>query len=158
MTVSRLLPFLLVVLLHAVGLVMGVAFGVFTRLCLRFMRYLGASHDQEVALTLGVAYLAYWITAQPCKGSGERASEVCSFKHRRQMFQQCCCCDMPCAVEVCQFVYAGGMFCCRSMVHEPHKSQLCIIMVCRCGSCGSDGPVWCGDKLLGHEYSCTQSL
>lgn len=56
---------------HAVGFVMGMVFGILTRLFLRFMRYLGASHDQEVALTLGMAYLAYWITGQPCKGSGE---------------------------------------------------------------------------------------
>jgi hypothetical protein len=28
------------------------------------------SHDQEVALTLGMAYLAYWVAAIPCKGSG----------------------------------------------------------------------------------------
>jgi hypothetical protein len=34
-------------------------------------RYMGASHDQEVALTLGMAYLAYWVTGIPCKGSGE---------------------------------------------------------------------------------------
>lgn len=34
-------------------------------------RYMGATHDQEVALTLGMAYLAYWITGIPCKGSGE---------------------------------------------------------------------------------------
>jgi uncharacterized membrane protein (DUF4010 family) len=33
-------------------------------------RYMGASHDQEVALTLGMAYLAYWVTGIPCKGSG----------------------------------------------------------------------------------------
>lgn len=54
----------------AVGFVMGMAFGVLTRLLLRYMRYMGAGHDQEVALTLGMAYLAYWITAMPCKGSG----------------------------------------------------------------------------------------
>jgi hypothetical protein len=50
---------------------MGMVFGILTRLFLRFMRYMGAGHDQEVALTLGMAYLAYWITAIPCKGSGE---------------------------------------------------------------------------------------
>jgi hypothetical protein len=46
------------------------AFGVLTRLLLRLMRHLGAGHDSEVALTLGMAYLAYWITGIPCKGSG----------------------------------------------------------------------------------------
>jgi hypothetical protein len=49
---------------------MGMVFGILTRLFLRFMRYMGAGHDQEVALTLGMAYLAYWVTAIPCKGSG----------------------------------------------------------------------------------------
>lgn len=34
-------------------------------------RYMGAGHDQEVALTVGMAYLAYWVTGQPCKGSGK---------------------------------------------------------------------------------------
>lgn len=57
-------------LFSAVGFIMGLVFGTMTRLLLRFMRYLGAGHDQEVALTLGMAYLAYWVTAIPCKGSG----------------------------------------------------------------------------------------
>jgi hypothetical protein len=38
---------------------------------LRFMAYCNASKDQEVALTLAMAYLAYWVTGSPCKGSGE---------------------------------------------------------------------------------------
>lgn len=60
----------------AVGFVMGMVFGVLTRFILRYMRYLGASHDQEVALTLGMAYLAYWVTGQPCKGSGMTAETI----------------------------------------------------------------------------------
>jgi hypothetical protein len=38
--------------------------------CALCTRYAGANHDQEVALTLGMAYLAYWVTGVPCKGSG----------------------------------------------------------------------------------------
>ncbi|KAF8065728.1 NHX8 [Scenedesmus sp. PABB004] len=68
--------FLAVFQLATIGFVMGMAFGVATRLFLRFMRHMGAGHDQEVALTLGMAYLAYWITAVPCKGSGVVAVAV----------------------------------------------------------------------------------
>eukprot|EP00879_Flechtneria_rotunda_P004544 GHRR01004799.1.p1 GENE.GHRR01004799.1~~GHRR01004799.1.p1 ORF type:complete len:1688 (+),score=648.93 GHRR01004799.1:153-5216(+) len=68
--------FLAVVQLSLIGFVMGMAFGVLTRLFLRFMRYMGAGHDQEVALTLGMAYLAYWVTGVPCKGSGVVAVAV----------------------------------------------------------------------------------
>eukprot|EP00878_Enallax_costatus_P002544 GHUV01002726.1.p1 GENE.GHUV01002726.1~~GHUV01002726.1.p1 ORF type:complete len:958 (+),score=224.31 GHUV01002726.1:205-3078(+) len=67
---------LAVVQFGLIGFVMGMVFGVLTRFLLRYMRYLGASHDQEVALTLGMAYLAYWVTAQPCKGSGVVAVAV----------------------------------------------------------------------------------
>eukprot|EP00882_Tetradesmus_deserticola_P021824 GHRQ01023626.1.p1 GENE.GHRQ01023626.1~~GHRQ01023626.1.p1 ORF type:complete len:386 (+),score=167.11 GHRQ01023626.1:523-1680(+) len=68
--------FLAVFQLGIIGFLMGMVFGMLTRLFLRFMRYMGAGHDQEVALTLGMAYLAYWITAMPCKGSGVVAVAV----------------------------------------------------------------------------------
>ena len=55
---------------------MGLAFGLLTRLLLRFMAYLNASKDQEVALTLAMAYLAYWVTGSPCKGSGEEVGII----------------------------------------------------------------------------------
>ncbi|KAI8472713.1 MAG: Sodium/hydrogen exchanger family-domain-containing protein [Monoraphidium minutum] len=59
-----------------IGFVMGWFFGWLTRMMLRVMRRFGAGNDQEVALTLAMAYLAYWITASPCKGSGVVAVAV----------------------------------------------------------------------------------
>lgn len=35
------------------------------------MRRMGCTVFQEVALTLAMAYLAYWVTAIPAKGSGK---------------------------------------------------------------------------------------
>ena len=55
---------------------MGYAFGFTTRLMLRVMRRFGVGRDQEVALTLAMAYLAYWVTASPGKGSGVVAVAV----------------------------------------------------------------------------------
>lgn len=40
------------------------------------MRRFGAGRDQEVALTLAMAYLAYWVTASPGRGSGVVAVAV----------------------------------------------------------------------------------
>jgi NhaP-type Na+/H+ or K+/H+ antiporter len=62
--------FLAVLQLGTIGFVMGYVFGALTRVILRLMRRWGAGRDQEVALTLAMAYLAYWVTASPCKGSG----------------------------------------------------------------------------------------
>jgi len=60
----------------AVGFLMGYAFGFLTRMMLRVMRRFGAGRDQEVALTLAMAYLAYWVTSSPCQGSGVVAVAV----------------------------------------------------------------------------------
>lgn len=61
---------------RAVGAIFGYAFGAATRLLLRLMRRFGAGRDQEVALTLAMAYLAYWVTASPGRGSGVVAVAV----------------------------------------------------------------------------------
>lgn len=59
-----------------VGFLLGYAFGFLTRVLLRLMRQVGAGRDQEVALTLAMAYLCYWVTGSPCKGSGVVAVAV----------------------------------------------------------------------------------
>lgn len=60
----------------SVGFLLGCVFGFLTRVLLRVMRRFGAGRDQEVALTLAMAYLCYWVTASPCRGSGVVAVAV----------------------------------------------------------------------------------
>ena len=52
---------------------MGLGFGIATRIMLRFMRRVNASKDQEVALTVGMAYLAYYLTGLPSLAGGSGA-------------------------------------------------------------------------------------
>ena len=67
---------LMVLKMGGIGFCLGLAFGIATRMLLRLMRRIGATKDQEVALTLANAYLAYWVTSAPAGGSGVVAVAV----------------------------------------------------------------------------------
>ena len=56
------------------GLGIGIAFGIACRYILRFMRYMNASIDQQVGLTLALAYLSYYTANSPARVSGDRLS------------------------------------------------------------------------------------
>ena len=52
------------------GLGIGLAFGIACRYVLRFMRNMGATIDQQVSLTLALAYLSYYTANAPAAVSG----------------------------------------------------------------------------------------
>lgn len=52
------------------GLGIGLAFGITCRYILRFMRYMNATIDQQVSLTLAFAYLSYYVANSPARVSG----------------------------------------------------------------------------------------
>ena len=56
------------------GLGIGLAFGIACRYMLRFMRYMNASIDQQVGLTLALAYLSYYVANSPAAVSGKLPS------------------------------------------------------------------------------------
>ena len=56
--------------LYAGGLGIGLAFGIACRYILRFMRWMNATIDQQVSLTLALAYLSYYTANSPARVSG----------------------------------------------------------------------------------------
>ena len=55
------------------GLGIGLAFGIACRYVLRFMRYMGASIEQQISLTVALAYLSYYTANAPAHVSGHHS-------------------------------------------------------------------------------------
>lgn len=71
------------------GLGIGLAFGIACRYALRFMRYMGATIDQQVSLTLALAYLSYYTANAPAHVSGTAVF----LRHPARQFQRACSCQ-----------------------------------------------------------------
>lgn len=52
------------------GMLIGLAFGVAVRWLLRWMRQRDAGRDQQICLTLAVAYLSFYVANSPAEVSG----------------------------------------------------------------------------------------
>ena len=54
------------------GFLTGIVYGFCTQLLLKWMRRLGATTDQQIALTFACAYLSFYTANGPINVSGER--------------------------------------------------------------------------------------
>ena len=59
--------------LCAGGMLIGFGFGVAVRWLLRWMRQRDAGRDQQICLTLAVAYLSFYVANSPAEVSGKHA-------------------------------------------------------------------------------------
>ncbi len=60
------------------GVVLGLAFGVLTRLVLRLMHRRGHKAPEQLALIVGMAYLSFYVANGPCESSLLYSMQKCT--------------------------------------------------------------------------------